>query len=88
MQTSDYVHWLKSRYKQTAKKKYLKTRKEREEDREIHDVFTKIDYDCSGQIDVSELRNMFSQNGIELSRSEIEAFFNLCKTESKGYLNY
>ena len=31
---------------------------------------------------------MFSQNGIQLSRSEILAFFDLCKTNSKGYLTF
>ena len=31
---------------------------------------------------------MFQSNGIEMSRQEIECFFDLCKTESKGYLNF
>ena len=31
---------------------------------------------------------MFQQNGIELTRSEILAFFDLCKTNSKGYLTF
>lgn len=31
---------------------------------------------------------MFLSNGIELSRDEIEVFFELCKTNSKGYLSF
>ena len=31
---------------------------------------------------------MFTSNGINMSRKEIEYFFDLCKTNSKGYLNF
>ena len=42
-----------------------------EQDQESKDVFMKIDFDGSGKIDVHELRSMFQQNGIELSKKEI-----------------
>ena len=31
---------------------------------------------------------MFSQNGIHLSKEEIEAFFDLCSNKSKGVLTF
>lgn len=31
---------------------------------------------------------MFQQNGIHMSKEEIECFFDLCKTQSKYYLNF
>ena len=31
---------------------------------------------------------MFKSNGIELNRNEIQAFLDLCKTNSKGYLSF
>ena len=43
-----------------APPKYLKTRQELQKDQEILDVFTKIDFDGSGKIDVGELKSMFS----------------------------
>ncbi len=51
--------------------KYLKTNLEMEQDQEIKEVFMKIDFDGSGKIDVNELRKMFQQNGIDLSKKEI-----------------
>ena len=82
------ISWFKKRHGKTARDQYLKTRQELQQDREIKDVFTKIDYDYSGRVDVSELHQMFQSNGIEMSLKEIECFFDLCKTESKGYLNF
>ena len=82
------IQWFKKRHGKTARDKYLKTRQELEQDQEIQDVFAKIDYDLSGKVDVSELRSMFQQNGIEMNREEIEKFFELCQCQSKGYLNY
>ena len=67
---------------------YLKTRQELEQDQEIKDVFNKIDYDKSGKIEVGEMHSMFSSNGIELSRDEIECFFELCRKSASGYLNF
>lgn len=81
MSANDNVNWLKKRFTQHAQPKYLKTRQELQKDQEILDVFTKIDFDGSGKIDVGELRRMFSQNGIHLTREEIEAFFALCSTK-------
>lgn len=51
-------------------------------------MFTKIDYDKSGKIDIGELHHMFISNGIEMSREEIEIFFELCKTNCRGYLSF
>lgn len=51
-------------------------------------MFQKIDYDRSGRIDVKELHHMFLSNGIEMNRKEIEAFFHLCKSNSRGYLSF
>ena len=31
---------------------------------------------------------MFQSNGIEMNREEIECFFELCKTQTKYYLNF
>ena len=31
---------------------------------------------------------MFKSNGIELNRNEIQAFLDLCKTNSKSYLSF
>lgn len=39
-------------------------------------------------IDVIEMQTMFKQNGIQMSREEIECFFELCKTQTKHYLNF
>lgn len=66
----------------------MKTNEELCQDKEVHDVFTKIDYDMSGSIDVSELHNVFIDNGILMTKNEISGFFNLCQTQSKGYLNF
>lgn len=49
-------------------------------------MFAKIDYDHSGKIDMNELRHMFEQNGIILSPEEIQSFFSVTKTKSKGVL--
>ena len=51
-------------------------------------MFQKIDYDCSGKIDVQELHSMFLQNGVDMSRDEIEGFFELCQSSSRGYLTF
>lgn len=51
-------------------------------------MFAKIDYDNSGKIDVSEMHFMFTSNGIQLSRDEIECFFDLCHKSASGYLNF
>lgn len=84
----DSINWLKKRHNQTAKAHYLKTKQELEKDQEIEDVFQKIDYDCSGRIDVQELHAMFLQNGVDMSRDEIECFFDLCHSTSRGYLTF
>lgn len=88
LNTSDSINWLKKRHQRTAKVQYLKTRLELQQDQEIRDVFTKIDYDNSGKIDVGEMHYMFTSNGIELSRDEIECFFDLCHKNAKGYLSF
>ena len=66
---------MKKRCGQTAADRYLKTREELARDNEIEAVFTKIDYDGSGKIDIKELRRMFAENGVDLTRDEIEKFF-------------
>ncbi len=71
MSSLDNIKWLKKRYQKSTMPKYLKTNLEMEQDQEIKEVFMKIDFDGSGKIDVNELRKMFQQNGIDLSKKEI-----------------
>lgn len=61
---SDSINWLKRRHQKTAQAHYLKTREEIQKEHEIEEVFQKIDYDGSGQIDVKELHYMFASNGV------------------------
>ena len=56
---TDSLTWLKKRHMKTAKTHYLKSKQEIKTDQEISEVFTKIDYDKSGKIDVNEMRDMF-----------------------------
>ena len=65
---SDSINWLKRRYSKTAKKKYLLTKLEMEQENEVKEVFEKIDFDKSGKIDVKEMKLMFESNGIDLTR--------------------
>ena len=58
------LHWMKSRHTKTANSKYLKTRDELDQEQEVKDVFTRIDYDCSGSIDTHEMYKVFKANGI------------------------
>ena len=64
LQQRTSIDWLKSRYKMSANEKYLKTKNELDQDQEIADVFQKIDYDMSGEIDISELHNICIENGL------------------------
>lgn len=84
----DSINWLKKRHQKTAHNFYLKTREEIQQDKEIEEVFTKIDYNQNGKIDMRELHYMFLSNGIKLSRVELEKFFDFCKAKSKGYLTF
>jgi hypothetical protein len=88
LSTNDTINWLKKRHRGTAQAQYLKTRQEIQQDEEIQEVFTKIDYDKSGKIDIGELHQMFQSNGIEMTREEIEIFFELCKSNCRGYLDF
>ena len=51
-------------------------------------MFQKIDYNMSGEIDVSELHKVCIDNGVHIKKQEITQIFDLCKSESKGYLNF
>jgi Ca2+-binding EF-hand superfamily protein len=82
------IYWLKSRHQKTANPRYLKTRDELDQEQEVKDVFTRIDYDCSGRIEMSEMHKVFVNNGIQMNKEEVEKFFALCKTEVQGKLNF
>lgn len=85
---SGSINWLKTRCQTTAQPQYLKTRDELDQEQEVKDVFMRIDYDCSGKIDMTEMGKVFKNNGINMSRDEIEEFFSLCQTQSHGKMNF
>lgn len=47
-------------------------------------MFTRIDYDGSGDINIQEMYDIFKENGIKMSKEEMEKFFSLCETEQQG----
>lgn len=51
-------------------------------------MFQKIDFNQSGKIDVRELQYMFLSNGIEMTKDEIQKFFDVCKCKHKGYFSF
>ena len=69
---SGSINWLKTRCQSTAQPRYLKTRDELDQEQEVKDVFTRIDYDGSGKIDMTEMGKVFKNNGINMTRDEIE----------------
>ena len=78
--------WLRKRHIKTANIKYLKSDDQVEQEEDINDCFQKIDLDNSGTLDVQELHQALNENGLKISKAEINEFFNLCKTQCKGYL--
>ena len=82
MRTLQSLQWLRSRHQTTANQKYLKSLDQVEQDQNTKDVFSKIDYDQSGTIEISELNKVFVENGLYISNEELIQFFGLCKSKS------
>ena len=81
MRTLQSLQWLRSRHQTTANQKYLKSLDQVEQDQNTKDVFSKIDYDQSGTIEISELNKVFIDNGLYISNEELIQFFGLCKSQ-------
>lgn len=79
--------WLRTRCALKAKLRYLFFPEELNKHCEINDLFRGFDADGSGTIDPSELVNMFKDNGIFLSKEQIEAIFSLIDANGDRNLN-
>jgi len=66
----NYGNWFRSRCKNNARMEYLKSPDEIRQDNNIEAIFNTFDKDNSGSLDISEIFEMFIQNGMASSATE------------------
>ena len=83
----DTIHWLKKHCSKSAKDKYLLTRKEEKQKKDIEHIFEKFDFDGSGSIEMDELFAMFYAHNIVISKRELKQLFSLGDSDGSGTLS-
>jgi len=57
-------------------------------ERELHQLFEKIDRDNSGTLDKDELRQAFARNGVVVSNAKLDEFFDEIDTNNDGKISF
>ena len=70
-------NWLRKRYPNKTKEKYLYSDQERVRCQEIIDIFQKFDEDGSGTLEIEEIYEMFRKIGLNMSKNEVYQIFSI-----------
>ena len=84
LQTNNVKGWLKGQARSKEKAKQIKPiyQKKRAEvigGKQIDNMFEKLDADGSNAIDMMEMRDLFAENGINMSVEQIAEMFSVVK---------
>mmetsp|Transcript_19593 Transcript_19593/g.35987 ORF Transcript_19593/g.35987 Transcript_19593/m.35987 type:complete len:291 (+) Transcript_19593:1194-2066(+) len=87
LHSPDVLEWLKKRYFNVSKERYLLKEDELRKADEIKEVFKGFDYDGSGFLELSELWAMFLQYGLKIERNELRELFAVIKPVHRDKLS-
>ncbi|CAD8107247.1 unnamed protein product [Paramecium sonneborni] len=82
------VNWLKNRFKNKVKDKYILNEKELKEQIMMKAVFKSIDRDNSKFLDRQELYDMFKRYGINITKIKLREFFKRIDQDEDDKLNW
>ncbi|KAM3143078.1 hypothetical protein pb186bvf_004896 [Paramecium bursaria] len=88
LKSHETMNWIKNRFKNQAKDKYLLNDKEWQEQIMMKAVFNSIDRDKSKYLDRSELYDMFQRFGIAITRQKLKEFFKKIDQDDDDKLNW
>ncbi|CAD8203877.1 unnamed protein product [Paramecium octaurelia] len=82
------MNWLKNRFKNQVREKYILNDKELKEQIMMKAVFKSIDRDKSKFLDRSELYDMFKRYGINITKAKLKEFFKRIDQDEDDKLNW
>ncbi|CAD8086250.1 unnamed protein product [Paramecium primaurelia] len=82
------VNWLKNRFRNKVKDKYILNEKELKEQVMMKAVFKSIDRDNSKFLDRQELFDMFKRYGINITKTKLREFFKRIDQDEDDKLNW
>ncbi|CAD8102508.1 unnamed protein product [Paramecium primaurelia] len=82
------MNWLKNRFKNQVREKYILNEKELKEQIMMKAVFKSIDRDKSKFLDRSELYDMFKRYGINITKTKLKEFFKRIDQDEDDKLNW
>ncbi|CAD8092249.1 unnamed protein product [Paramecium primaurelia] len=82
------VNWLKNRFKNQVRDKYILNDKELKEQIMMKAVFKSIDRDKSKFLDRQELYDMFKRYGINITKTKLKEFFKRIDQDEDDKLNW
>ena len=92
MQTHNINKWLKSQSKagdktgKTIRDQYIKTVAQIDGEKQINKMFERLDEDGSNSLDMLEICNLFTENGIEMTIDQCTEMFNVVFDIKNAYL--
>lgn len=83
----DTIAWMKKRFNDKAKVEYLISPTELQKHKDLEDLFRKFDSQRTGAIEVKELHEMLTKNGIMIDKERLNSLFEEVRPRKKGKLN-
>ncbi|CAD8118782.1 unnamed protein product [Paramecium sonneborni] len=88
LKSFETVNWLKNRFKNQVRDKYILNDKELKEQIMMKAVFKSIDRDKSKFLDRQELYDMFKRYGINITKTKLKEFFKRIDQDEDDKLNW